>query len=213
MLKEQVKSLLRQHACNQQIDFKATLKSCINYLDPEDKVEILTQCAMLASRHGILSHLKILIEENIDILKEKQSGIFRIAAEIEKVEDFKAIINYLLEVDKKSLINVNSLDGDFLKQCIKREKLEYIQYLIEDKQVVFDINSNIIKTVLRNENHATLDYFVINLKIPVNIEQLTTWILDNNHTLALDKMNKCNMFIKLAQKLNNKNTIAKVKKI
>lgn len=214
MKKEQIKSLLRQHSCVNNQELKILLTQYLPHLNISEKIEVLTQCAMLASRHGILSNLELLVKENPDILKEKQCGIFRVSAEIENIEDFKIMTDYLLESDKRHLIDVNALDSSFLKECIKREKLEYIQYLIEEKNIVFDFNNTtLIKTLLRYENIDILNYFIVDLKIPVEDKSLTDYMLENNYLDALEKMKKCNMFVKLANKLENKNASIKVKKI
>lgn len=207
-------SMLRQQSCCVNTHLDKTLQQYLPQLNIDEKNKVLTQCAMLAAKHGILSNVKILVEQNPDILHQQQCGIFRMCAEIEHEEQFKCVIDYLLDTDKKHLINVNALESGFLRECIKRDKLDYIKYLIEDKNVTFDIeNTTLIKTLLRYENDNILNYFIVDLKIPINIENVKNYMLENNHTEIFNKMNKCNMFIKLGKKLQNKNMSIKVNKI
>lgn len=201
-------------AC-EEIEISKQLLESFLLLKPNEhkKKKILTECAMLACKNGKIDNMALIIEKDLNILKEKECGIFRMSSEINSWIEFQKIIDYLFKKEYKKHINVNALEGAFLKECIKKNKLEQIQYLIEKKEVKFDLNNEILlKTLVRNKNNLMFEYFVFNLMIPVK-ENLKDWFIENEYENQWNQIKKRNLFISLDENLKEKNTQPKVKKL
>lgn len=184
----------------------------INYVETK---KVLTECAMIASHHGCFENVQYLVSKDKTILYEKESGIFRMTAGIEIFNDFVKIIDYLFNDENKEYLNINTLYGGFLKECIIKEKLEHIKYIIEIHNGVFDFNNEIvIKTLVRNQNKEMFDFFIHELKLPIKENaSLENWFLKNEHEDQWDKIKKRNLLLNLEDKLPEKNTLIKIKKI
>lgn len=212
-MNHEVKLKLRNYAYGNTEPFSKLLKEVLPSLNDIEKKQILTECAMLATKHGNFSNLLLLIEQDKTILKEKESGIFRMSVDIESIIDFKKIIDYLFKEEYKDYIDVNALHNDFLKSCINKNKLAYIQYLIEDKQVNFNLNNErLLKTLVRNKDNVIFEYFVFNLMMPIS-EDLKEWFIENNYENQWNQISKRNLFINLDSHLKPKHKQIKVKKL
>lgn len=214
-MNNEVKLKLKSYAYGDTEPLSTLLKEVLPSFSDSEKKKILTECAMLASKHGNFSNVILLIEQDKTILKEKESGIFRMTAKIESIVGFKKMIDYLFQEEYKEYINVNALHNDFLKSCINKNKLSYIQYLIEEKEVNFDLNNEVLlKTLLRNKDNVMFEYFVFDLMMPIsNNMTLKEWFMENDYETQWNQINKRNLFINLDRNLKQKHTQIKVKKL
>ena len=177
--------------------------------------ENLVTCAMLAIKEGKFKSLNYLIEKQESILSEKESGIFRMTTEISSLEVFKNTIDYLFFKDRNNDININANDNNFLKELIKKEKIEYIQYVIEYHKKTFTLDDEIVfKTLIRNKNKDMFDYFVFKLNMPIkDTDNLKVWLLENDYESELIKIQKRNLFNQLSNDLKERNFNLKSNKI
>lgn len=177
--------------------------------------ENLVTCAMLAIKEGKFKSLNYLIEKQESILSEKDSGIFRMTTEISSLEVFKNTIDYLFFKDKNNDININANDNGFLKELIKKDKIEYIQYVIEHHKKFFTLDDEILfKTLIRNKNKDMFNYFVFKLNMPIkDTDNLKVWLVENGYESELIKIQKRNLFNQLSNDLKEKNFNLKSNKI
>lgn len=179
-----------------------------NKLSEIDKLELYTIGSMYASSEGCVENLKFMVNKMPEILLEKEQGILRMTVDIKDFEKFKSTINFLLEYSDK--LNFNIKENSWLKECIKNESLDKIEY-IQEKIINLEINENVIKTLVRNKNKEIFNYFIFNLDIKIN-DKLENWLIENNHKEELEIIKKRYLFNNLDKELNiKKNT--KMRKI
>lgn len=172
-----------------------------NKVSHKEKIEIYTIGAMYASSSGCFENLKTFINEDPEILIQKEQGILRMTVDIESFDKFKEIINFLI-INHKDKLDFNARENSWIKECIKNECLNKIEYIIETGNHL-EINDNIIKTLVRNKNKDIFDYFIFNLEIPIN-DNLENWLKENNHKEELQIIKKRNLFNNLDKDLVNK---------
>ena len=135
--------------------------------------------------------------------------------EISSLEVFQNTIDYLFFKDKNNDININANDNGFLKELIKKDKIEYIQYVIEYHKKFFTLDDEIVfKTLIRNKNKDMFDYFVFKLNMPIkDTDNLKVWLLENDYESELIKIQKRNLFNQLSNDLKEKKFNLKSNKI
>lgn len=203
------KSHLRKHCVKELSIFKEIVEQFLisNVANLQEKKEILNDCAMIATKKGIFNNIKFLIDKDVNILLEKKCGIFRTTSEIESFESFIEIIDYLFIKKHKNFIDINTNKNSFLKDCINKESLKKLKYLIEKHNVLFDFNDEtVLKTIIKSDNKEMFDYFFIELKINVHItDSIELWSIENNYKENLEKIKKTNLLVKLSNSLIEKN--------
>lgn len=170
--------------------------------------KLITDCAMIASRKGLVKNVQFLVSKNKSILQDKENGIFRMTAEIEHFSSFVIMTDYLLNSENKEYININANNGAFLKECINKDKLNYIQYIIEQKKMRFDLNNeSIVKTLLRTNNNEIFNYLLLDLENSIKVKEIMTiekWALENNYEDQWNKIKKKYLLLHLQKNLKEK---------
>lgn len=182
-------------------------------LTAKDK-ENLVNCAMLAIKMGEFKFLTYLLEQEKSILAEKESGIFRMTADIVDFIVFKNTIDYLFDKDKENHININAHDNGFLKEIIKKNKINYLEYIVDKHSKTFNLEDNLLfKILVRNQNKEVFDYFIFDLNMPVTeTEDIKKWLLENDYEEQLIQIQKRNLFNQLQSDLKDKTFYIKAKK-
>ena len=153
---------------------------CSLNLSEKEKRKLLLLSAKLASKNGCVNNLKFIINLDRTLLLDDNSAIFRLAAEIEDFNKYKMIINFLLEKEQIKHFELNDVKEEFLKLSLGKILLNNINYLIEEKNVNFEISGDLLKLIMRTKNEDIINFFIFNTKINLN-NDIKNWLLENNY--------------------------------